>query len=224
MNESFMGQKQLRVKTEFNDSQPSHDIIRDLALIDLRFKRYPFTWSSRRLDQDNIRKRLDRALSTTDWSLLFPAYTLHHLPAISSNHCPLLLNTHPILPSYQKPFIFHHMWIDHQEYHDVISHTWQRVHITNFSNPHLAIPKHLNSTKKALKRWVDGDRNFWEQPIPRNARQENRGQSPSPPSPSTDRSGCRLDREPNRQAGDFERFAHVDRQANMAADAVPKRL
>ncbi|KAF9616281.1 hypothetical protein IFM89_029057 [Coptis chinensis] len=60
--------------------------------------------------------------------------------------------------------------------------------------------------QRPIQRWVDGDRNFWEQPIPHNARQENRGWSPSPPSsPSTDRSGRRPDRDPNRQAGDFER-------------------
>ncbi|KAF9597761.1 hypothetical protein IFM89_021515 [Coptis chinensis] len=53
--------------------------------------------------------------------------------------------------------------------------------------------------------------NFWEQPIPHNARQENRGRSPSPPfSPSTDRSGRRPDRDPNRQAGDFERIFCYD--------------
>ncbi|KAF9601210.1 hypothetical protein IFM89_017395 [Coptis chinensis] len=55
----------------------------------------------------------------------------------------------------------------------------------------------MQEAARALPR----DRNFWEQPIPRNARQENRGRSPSPPSPSTDRSGSRADREPNRQAG-----------------------
>ncbi|KAF9604881.1 hypothetical protein IFM89_011163 [Coptis chinensis] len=40
--------------------------------------------------------------------------------------------------------------------------------------------------QRPVQRWVDGDRNFWEQPIPRNVRQENSGRSPSPP---TDRSG-----------------------------------
>ncbi|KAF9601722.1 hypothetical protein IFM89_022709 [Coptis chinensis] len=30
--------------------------------------------------------------------------------------------------------------------------------------------------QRPVQRWVDGDRNFWEQLIPRNARQENRGQ------------------------------------------------
>ncbi|KAF9624677.1 hypothetical protein IFM89_012948 [Coptis chinensis] len=65
--------------------------------------------------------------------------------------------------------------------------------------------------QRLVQRWVDGDRNFWEQPIIRNARQENRGRSPSPPSsPSTDRSGRRADREPNRQIGDFERCGSYD--------------
>ncbi|KAF9620525.1 hypothetical protein IFM89_013146 [Coptis chinensis] len=73
------------------------------------------------------------------------------------------------------------------------------------------------------QRWVDGDRNFWEQPIPRNARQENRGRSPSPPSPSTDRSGRRPDRDPNRQAGDFENMEEIDSASRDAWNGLPSR-
>ncbi|KAF9621803.1 hypothetical protein IFM89_028241 [Coptis chinensis] len=106
---------------EFIDGYPAHDIIKDQTLLDLGFKGSPFIWSNRRVANDNIQKRLDRALSNSEWQLLFPNASLHHLPAIESDHCPILLNTHPISLSSATPFKFHHMWIDHQEYPDIIS-------------------------------------------------------------------------------------------------------
>ncbi|KAF9589899.1 hypothetical protein IFM89_029262 [Coptis chinensis] len=137
---------------EFIDGYPAHDIIRDQGLLDLGFKGSPFTWSNKRVATDNIQKRLDRALSNSECHLLFPNATLHHLPAIESDHCPILLNTHPTSLSTATPFKFHHMWIDHPDYSDIISMAWHRVPLTLHPSLH-SVSKHLASTKKALKIW-----------------------------------------------------------------------
>ncbi|XP_073007461.1 uncharacterized protein [Typha latifolia] len=42
-----------------------------------------------------VRARLDRALASPSWSCLFPSSHVLHMPAISSDHNPLLLETTP---------------------------------------------------------------------------------------------------------------------------------
>ncbi|KAF9603180.1 hypothetical protein IFM89_034513 [Coptis chinensis] len=88
-NEESLGGKPY----EYQDGEPAHTIINDLALIDIGFQGYPYTWSNKRTSPDNIQKRLDRALVNTDWFTLFPDATLVHKAAIGSDHCPILLDT-----------------------------------------------------------------------------------------------------------------------------------
>ncbi|KAF9594175.1 hypothetical protein IFM89_028832 [Coptis chinensis] len=88
------------------DGEPAHTIINDLALIDIGFQGYPYTWSNKRTSPDNIQKRLDRALVNIDWYTLFPNATLVHKAAIGSDHCPILLDTQPSPKTTPKPFKF----------------------------------------------------------------------------------------------------------------------
>ena len=44
----------------------------DCCFLDLGFKGTPFTWCNVRPGEANVRIRLDRALATAEWRLLFP--------------------------------------------------------------------------------------------------------------------------------------------------------
>uniref|UniRef100_A0A2N9IBA5 Endonuclease/exonuclease/phosphatase domain-containing protein n=1 Tax=Fagus sylvatica TaxID=28930 RepID=A0A2N9IBA5_FAGSY len=85
-------------------------LISDHGLIDLGFSGNPFTWSNKRSSLANIKERLNRAFSNSEWRLLFPNATLLHYPATSSDHNPLILNTSGTILSLPKPFRFEAFW------------------------------------------------------------------------------------------------------------------
>ncbi|KAF9620264.1 hypothetical protein IFM89_010999, partial [Coptis chinensis] len=61
---------------EQNDCQPASTIIRDLGLLVLGFKGYPFMWSNKRIAPDNIQKRLDRGANMNEAEELLDALNL----------------------------------------------------------------------------------------------------------------------------------------------------
>lgn len=55
----------------------------------------------------SIWERLDRGLATNSWFLKYPGTLVYHLPCLSSDHCPLLINPIGIEdPTSKKPFHF----------------------------------------------------------------------------------------------------------------------
>ncbi|XP_031124290.1 uncharacterized protein LOC116027001 [Ipomoea triloba] len=81
--------------------------IRDEGLIDMGFSGPKLTWV--RSDQSGYTKgaRLDRALCNISWRHSFPDATVIHLPRISSDHTPLLIQTEArILHNTEAPFQF----------------------------------------------------------------------------------------------------------------------
>lgn len=114
-------------------SSSSHNFASDLSnlgLIDLGFHGYPYTWSNKRVGIDNIQQRLDRGVGNTDWISLFPLATIHHLPAIGSDHAPILLNT-SVETNEPKPFRFENMWIDDKSCFDTVHQGWNLNHFGN---------------------------------------------------------------------------------------------
>jgi len=61
------------------------------GLLDLGFNGPIYTWSNRRHEGLLIQERLDRVLANPAWNALFPSAAVFHLPAISSDHAPILL-------------------------------------------------------------------------------------------------------------------------------------
>ncbi|GLT60394.1 hypothetical protein SLA2020_331610 [Shorea laevis] len=80
------------------------DCMNSCNVIDLGFNGPKFTWVNMRND-GIIRERLDRAWCNPAWKVMFPEASIHHLPRLSSDHCPLLLNLDPVHPFIEnKPF------------------------------------------------------------------------------------------------------------------------
>lgn len=61
------------------------------GMIDLESKGCAFTWSNNRERANLVKKRLDRAVCDLDWRTTFPLAEAFALPAISSDHSPILL-------------------------------------------------------------------------------------------------------------------------------------
>lgn len=104
-------------KTLYND-------LNNLHLIDLGFHGHPFTWSNKRNGLANIQQRLDRGVANSDWCTLFPKASIFHLPAIGSDHSPLILNSNTNANGGPKPFKFEAMWLDDDSCHDIVDHGW----------------------------------------------------------------------------------------------------
>ncbi|EPS65078.1 hypothetical protein M569_09701, partial [Genlisea aurea] len=63
----------------------------DCGLSDLGFIGFPYTWSNKRQQPATVRARLDRALSSDSWNILFPNATVRHLSFGGSDHSPILI-------------------------------------------------------------------------------------------------------------------------------------
>lgn len=108
------------------------------------FSGHAFTWNNRRSGHANIQERLDRSYVNATWKLNFAQSTVIHLPAIHSDHKPLLINTMPTSDSPPKPFCFEAMWINHPDTSLAIEEAWNRS---------LSFASRLKNTKIALKQW-----------------------------------------------------------------------
>jgi len=79
-------------------------------MIDLGFTGNPFAWSNHRHGSPLIKEHLDRAIASNQWVHMFPHNSLLHLPASSSNHNPIILNSSNSLPFLPRPFTFEEFW------------------------------------------------------------------------------------------------------------------
>ena len=94
--------------------------------MDLGFIRTNFTWSKNYIDGHSIWERLDHGLSTNQWFMKYLGTRVHHLPCLSSNHCPLLINPTGIeIPSYKKPFRFEEMRLSDSRCGEVVEAAWR---------------------------------------------------------------------------------------------------
>ncbi|KAK9288102.1 hypothetical protein L1049_016549 [Liquidambar formosana] len=126
------------------------EIIDPNALVDIGFSGNPFTWSNKRGGHANIRERLDRGIANLSWRALFPHASLSYLPAISSDHCPILLNCSGISNSVIRPFKFQAMWTRDVSSSLVVEHAW-RSNCRGSSAFRLC--QKIKSSRLALSEW-----------------------------------------------------------------------
>ena len=78
--------------------------------INLGFCGSKFTWSNKRAGFANVKERLDRGVCNQEWQGLFPKAEIKPLIVSSSDHNPILLDTHLEDNSRGRPFRFEAMW------------------------------------------------------------------------------------------------------------------
>lgn len=74
---------------EFGLMDSFNELIRDAGLIDVQLKNRKYTWSSKR--PEPTFSKLDRVLTTVEWTLSYPIITLEALELVVSDHVPLVL-------------------------------------------------------------------------------------------------------------------------------------
>ncbi|XP_072087336.1 uncharacterized protein [Arachis hypogaea] len=84
-----------------------------------------FTWYSNPRNNFVTRERLDRVLVNWKWLSLHQNVVLKAAPAISLDHCALILETQPKL-WIKKEFRFEAFWTEHEECKEVIRRSWQQ--------------------------------------------------------------------------------------------------
>ncbi|XP_042942842.1 uncharacterized protein LOC122277024 [Carya illinoinensis] len=119
------------------------------GLIDIGYSGPQYTWSNNRSDMALIRERLDRAMATQEWRLLFPDASLQHLASSASDHHPLLLHTINN-QKHASSFKFEEFWIHEPLSHNIIREAWNKAFQ---GNPAYILCQKIKSTKEALKFW-----------------------------------------------------------------------
>jgi hypothetical protein len=129
---------------------PFRSFYDSFGMIDLGFVGNPFTWSNKRQNHNLIKERLDRGIANSHWVHLFPHYRVTHLPALISDHNPILLDSSPSDQSLSRPFRFEEFWTFDSSCNSVISRAW----VKNFNGTSdVILLKKLKATKTALKFW-----------------------------------------------------------------------
>lgn len=126
-------------------SRNFNDWINEEALIDLGYTGQKFTWV--RGNNTNTFKgaRLDRGLCSVDWLDCFPDSTITHLPAMSSDHTPIVLNTStPGSKKVNRRFQFQVAWTAHDDFLNTIDRTWKKGGI---------VKENVVAVKEALIDW-----------------------------------------------------------------------
>lgn len=108
--------------------QPFLNFLKKANLIDLGFRGPKFTWTNCRESCSLIRTRIGRSHANVTWLNLFPDSQVTHLPRLSSDHWPILLQTHKITMTGQKPFRFEPFWMKHPSFLDLTSRVWLSQH------------------------------------------------------------------------------------------------
>jgi hypothetical protein len=126
------------------------DFVNINGLVDLGFNGNPFTWSNHRQGMHNIRERLDRGLANQNWLHLFPNALVYHLPAVESDHTPMILSTSGTYNHLPKPFRFEAFWIRDPSCIDVVVNAWD----TSWAGtPAFVLCSKWRNTKKAFIIW-----------------------------------------------------------------------
>ena len=109
-------------RTTFSYSGFSNWIDRN-ELVDMGFIGPRFTWMNKRGVGDEVWERLDRGLCSMEWRIHYSESFVKHLPRLSSDHCPVLiqLQSTQIPYSMSKPFRFEAMWLKNKDFEAIIS-------------------------------------------------------------------------------------------------------
>ena len=115
-------------------------------LIEVEFAGPAHTWARGNSVHTRRSARLDRALCNAEWGLQFENAKVKHLPALQSDHCPLLISSNGFAPleALNKPFRFQAAWMTHSNFTDFIQGKW---------NAHLPLIPMLHSLSQDLQSW-----------------------------------------------------------------------
>ncbi|KAK8529212.1 hypothetical protein V6N12_059999 [Hibiscus sabdariffa] len=81
---------------DHNNAKWYYDFLEQTYLMEIQNQGGTYTWSNQRSKDDVICEKLDRVLTSLEWSFLFPRAVAIVEAAIASDHSPILLLTNGI--------------------------------------------------------------------------------------------------------------------------------
>ena len=105
--------------------QNFQNFLNQAFLIELEQKGCQYTWSNNREGRDNVREKLDRSLMNWEWRLKYPNALGEALPAIGSDHCPILVTTTPLSKVIPRRFKFEAYWLEEEECEERVCTSWK---------------------------------------------------------------------------------------------------
>lgn len=90
--------------------------VEECGLYEFAFTGYEFTWDNRREGVANVKARIDRGFGNLALIQKWGGFTTHHLVTISSDHCPLMIESEPPFNGNggwvfgMRRFMFEEMW------------------------------------------------------------------------------------------------------------------
>lgn len=100
------------------------EFLNDCSLMDIGSRGCAFTWVNNRDGEDVVKERLDRVLCTMEWRLTYPETEVFALPALGSDHSPILLPTEVTPAKRRKAFTFKAFWLQDKDCRTVIADSW----------------------------------------------------------------------------------------------------
>lgn len=95
-------------------------------MINLGFSGLRFNWTNRRDVNDLIQERINRFFVNLKWYNLYPKAKVTHPTCCHSNHCPVLMETHPRPTTLLKrPFKFQSFWVSDPTFPVLVVNTWK---------------------------------------------------------------------------------------------------
>nr|CAD1840689.1 unnamed protein product [Ananas comosus var. bracteatus] len=99
-------------------------------------------------------ERLDQALVSLDWHLLFPRSSLKARPRPRSDHCPLLLSVSIFVPQ-ARIFRFESFWLNFPSVFQTVTDAWTS-YPTSPEEPINSLSRKLSNVRQALLSWSSG--------------------------------------------------------------------
>ncbi|RYQ86159.1 hypothetical protein Ahy_B10g105840 [Arachis hypogaea] len=120
LNQDEKVRKHLKLPIQIEEFR---DLVNKNNLMDLELKGSKFTWFSNPRDGVVTRERIDSALVNWKWKQMFNHARLTALPAISSDHCLLILDMR-LNKKISKLFRYESYWDDREDCKEVIKKGW----------------------------------------------------------------------------------------------------
>jgi hypothetical protein len=125
-----------------------NNFITDTNLCDPALQNAEFTWSNNR--ENVIWCRLDRFSFSTGWEDDFPEIRQLALTRVTSDHCPVLLDTINVKwgPS---PFRFENLWLEHPSFKENFKKWWGEESVYGWEG--FKFMRKLRGVKEKIKVW-----------------------------------------------------------------------
>ncbi|KAF7802375.1 ribonuclease H [Senna tora] len=132
-------------------SENLNETINKLCLVDLQTSGNWFTWTNGRQGEALVWERLDKSFVNTTWIHHFPDFWVDVLPVLTSDHSPLIINSHKSTHKpYKKPFHFEAMWLQHPQLKAVMESAWQKLVTGSMSSQ---VQDRIKNVSKDLSIW-----------------------------------------------------------------------